>query len=255
MCKCITEKGTVCSRPGKPEYGGNCFQHQHCKIPSSKGSSPNKSPTRRSPVKKIKPKPLPKRPTKAIVKRKSPIKIPISVLPMDVISEIYLQMDPQDVVQTCAASKDKTICNDKFWKLKLKKDFGLAYQKPTGCLKFYIKVAKIYTTLEKEFDTKTKGGWPFKLRMGHKFQQAPTDIKQKYENSDNFFLEFPDIVLYARQSKTYKNKYEIIYPDWNNGEVDLIKDNLSKRSLLLDITQAKVLLKKDKSFEFPQEDT
>lgn len=63
MCNCITAKGTICSRAGKLEYGGYCFQHKNCKTPSFKGNSPTR---------KIKPKPLPKRPIK-IVKPKTPV--------------------------------------------------------------------------------------------------------------------------------------------------------------------------------------
>ena len=173
MCNCLTEKGTLCTRPGKPEYNGYCFQHKNCE----------KSLVRKSPVKKIKPKPLPKRPIKStgiIVKSKSPIKIPI--LPMDMMKEVYLHLSPEDVVKTCTSSKDKSICNDKFWKLKLKKDFGLMYLKPIGTFEFYVKVAKIYKTLEKKFDNEIKKSGTFKIHISHAVVQ-PVYVKKLYDDS------------------------------------------------------------------------
>ena len=56
-CKCLTAKGDRCSRLGKPEYHGYCFQHKACKTP----------------VKVFHAKPKVKKPTK--VDKKKPTKV------------------------------------------------------------------------------------------------------------------------------------------------------------------------------------
>ena len=238
---------------GKPQYGGYCFQHKNCKTPF-KGNSP--------PIRRIKPKPLPKRPAKSVgknsIKPKSP-KRSLPILPMDMMSEIYLHMDPETVVKTCASSKDKTICNDKFWKLKLKRDFGITYGEPAflfaGPLQFYVKIAKSYNALEKKFDLKIKSDGVFVIHIDKHTKTNLGDVEEPFIESlkkgNNIFLEFPSVMLDVRPSINYKGKYDLY--DFVYGT---IADNLSKKSLLLDITQAKVLFpytkhhkkKKDKKY-------
>ena len=55
-CKCLTAKGDRCSRFGKPEYHGYCFQHKACKTPvkTIKVSPTKKVKTNyKKPIKKI----------------------------------------------------------------------------------------------------------------------------------------------------------------------------------------------------------
>ena len=57
-CKCLTAKGDRCSRLGKTEYKGYCFQHKDCKTPVknvkvSPAKPKVKKPTIKKPIKKI----------------------------------------------------------------------------------------------------------------------------------------------------------------------------------------------------------
>ena len=141
-CKCLTAKGVRCSRIGKTEYHGYCFQHKDCKSPVkvSPTKPKVKKPTKvdehkralrklakiedlekriaaQSQIVKYKPKPLPKKPVKK-VKNVSPVGIPY--MPREMIVKMFLHMDPKTIIQTCTSSKYNEICTDKFWTVKLK---------------------------------------------------------------------------------------------------------------------------------------
>ena len=72
------------------------------------------------------------------------------------VVKMFQHMDPKAVIQTCTSSKYNDVCDNDFWKLKLKQDFGISDKRKTGVSKLE-DVAWFYYEVEKDFDKNMEG--------------------------------------------------------------------------------------------------
>ena len=257
-CKCLTAKGDRCSRLGKPEYHGYCFQHKACKTPMK--VSPKKNPTKvddhKRALRKLakiealekriaaqkqivvakatKPKPLPK-PIKK-VKKVSPIRPINPDLDADTAFILFMHMDPKTIVKVCSSSKYNNICTNKFWRSRLRQDFHIDSKRKTGASNVYKTVAQYYYDIEKRFDEA--------VNDMHYYAMSVSYGTYKYFMSDeqakNLFKNIATRMVYIEKSENY-GKY-MIYTV-NIGRI-ILKNNLSKEDILSRILSATLSTKK-----------
>ena len=96
---------------------------------------------------KYKPKPLPKRINKNV---SLPVGMPY--MPREMMIKMFQHMDPKTIIQTCTSSKYNEVCDDTFWRMKLKSDFDILSKRKTGVSDVYKRIARFYYDIEKDFD-------------------------------------------------------------------------------------------------------
>lgn len=256
-CKCLTSKGSRCSRLGKAEYKGYCFQHKNCKTPVSTKLSIKKPIVKKRSTKvdenkkalrklaKIeelgkriaaqqlatyKPKPLPK----PVKKVKNPD------LNRDAALVLFMHMDPKTIIKVCSASKYNQICDNKFWRMRLRQDFHIDSKRKEAASEVYRKVAQFYYNIEKKFDTEISksGSYSASIRR----DTAHYFMSEKQADSLFKSAPIPIIMIHISNSDRHIGKY-IIYKNL------FFKDGVSKENVLEALLLINLPKKKDGEYK------
>ena len=63
-----------------------------------------------------------------------------------------MHMDPKTIVKVCSSSKYNKICDNKFWRARLRQDFHIDSKRKTGALNVCQTSKQYYYDIEKQFD-------------------------------------------------------------------------------------------------------